>query len=217
MRKDFRRISFKAISFVLTVIMVLSLLPLNAGLMLNASASVNRNGEERTVVIASSDYQFPNVGMNLIYSQYTQVIGNLSDDAGAHAVVENILGKMAADGVTEADGVLHCGDFDYDLPTQGTHGIESYRDAISSVIDPDDPDHVVIMGNHDQNSNAYFAKTTEYILVLLTYSLYNKIKSENIGEKHRVRAKCLSPVQSTFPPPCRREKMSDIISFFKAM
>lgn len=148
-----------ALSVILSLLMVFTSIAVLPDVMMTAFASVTRDGEERTVVIASSDFQFPNSGSNLIYSDYTRVIGNLSDDAGSNAVVDNILAKMAADGITEADGVLHCGDFDYDLPAQGTHGIESYRDAISAVIDPDSPDHVVIMGNHDQTPNAYFAST----------------------------------------------------------
>ena len=159
MRKDFRRISLKAISLILTVIMVFSVIPVNTGMLLKSSAAVTRNGEERTVVIACSDYQFPNSGNADISSQYTAVIGNLTGDAGSHAVVENILGKMAADGITEADGVLHCGDFDHDLPTQGTTGIVSFRDAISDVVNSDYTNVVAIMGNHDQSTNQYFTTT----------------------------------------------------------
>ena len=52
----------KAVALVLAVVMVLSGVPVRFGLLFKTEATVTCDGEQRTVVVASSDYQYPNQG-----------------------------------------------------------------------------------------------------------------------------------------------------------
>ena len=141
----------KALSILMTLMMILSTLS-----VLPASFTViAADTSDRTIVIASSDYQYCNSsndnggsGGSYAYSGIT-AYGN----DGSKQVVQNILNVMkTTNGITSADGFLFCGDYDYDLTYSVSNtqaGVNSLKEAISGVITPTSDNTVLVQGNHD--------------------------------------------------------------------
>lgn len=87
--------------------------------------------EDVTTVIACSDFQAEN--------------GNEE----GQEIVSSILGAMAEDGITKADGFICAGDYDYDTTnnvTGTTTGVAALKEAIDGVVEDN---IVLIQGNHD--------------------------------------------------------------------
>jgi len=84
--------------------------------------------EEKTTILAFSDFQAPN--------------GNIT----GKAQIAEILAAMAKDGITSADGLFVCGDYDYEYDdTKG--GILSVKQAVNGVVGEN---MVFVQGNHDK-------------------------------------------------------------------
>lgn len=156
MKKDQKQGMRKIIALMLTVLMVLSVLPLNAGLLWQAAAEETESGKTaKTVVIAASDYQYcnssgDNGGSGDSYDVYG--VGAYGNE-GSKRVVQRILGVMAdQNGITSADGFLFCGDYDYDLTqsvSNTSSGLDSLKQAVSGVITSTPDNSVFVQGNHD--------------------------------------------------------------------
>lgn len=115
----------RAVSFILALIMVLSLAP----------ASAFAAGEDTVYVLAASDFQHPN--------------GNT---AGADVVKK--LGTVIKNaGFTEFDGYLHAGDYvfsSHNVQSDTETGIKDMMSAVSSVFPSITYDNtVLVQGNHD--------------------------------------------------------------------
>ena len=82
---------------------------------------------ETTTILACSDFQASN--------------GN----ASGKQQVSAILGAMAKDGITSADGFFVCGDYDYEY-TDTKGGITALKQAVSGVVTEN---MVFVQGNHD--------------------------------------------------------------------
>ncbi len=84
-----------------------------------------------TTIIACSDFQNP------------------SGNAEGKNEVKSILQAMAADGIDKADGLLCCGDYDYDLSyseTETKSGVDALKNAVKDVVS----DNLIFgQGNHD--------------------------------------------------------------------
>lgn len=88
--------------------------------------------EAVTTVIAASDFQPKNGGKNGITE------------------VEKIIGIIENDGITQADGFLFCGDYDYgtfEVPEKTKEGISLLTGALSHMVSQQNM--VFIQGNHD--------------------------------------------------------------------
>ena len=103
--------------------------------------------EGRVIVVACSDYQYPND------DRYG--VGYTGNDGSAY-IVSTIAGHMISDGISEVDGFICAGDYDYDLYRREdcTHdGIESLTNALTgSQLINDDTQKVMVQGNHDPAS-----------------------------------------------------------------
>ena len=102
---------------------------------------------ERTVVVACSDYQYPNED-----SYYLGDVGN----SGGEILMSQVAGVMVDAGITDVDGFLCAGDYDFDLmqdPYYTAEGINSLMFAAntSGLTNPD-TEFVFVQGNHDPQS-----------------------------------------------------------------
>ena len=116
--------------------------------LFSAMAESSASGD-RIVVVACSDYQYPNGD---VYG-----IGHTGNDGGAY-VVSQIAGQMAENGINGVDGFLCAGDYDVDLnySAQDTHdGIVSLTTALNNSGLTDENTKIVLtQGNHDPKSTA---------------------------------------------------------------
>lgn len=89
----------------------------------------DQDSAEELHILACSDFQAPN--------------GN----ASGKQQVAAILSAMAQDGITSADGLFVCGDYDYEY-TDTSGGITALKQAVSGVVNQN---MVFVQGNHDSD------------------------------------------------------------------
>lgn len=120
-RKDLIMKTKRFLAVILSLVMLLCMLPVFA------------SAQDAVTLLAGSDFQNPD--------------GN---DAGKKEV-NAIIDAMMNDGVTSADGLLFCGDYDHDLtmlPGPTSKGVNAVRECVDRIVDPNAP-HIFIQGNHD--------------------------------------------------------------------
>lgn len=103
----------------------------SSGSDLSGANSSNTSAGTVTTVLAASDFQ--------------HIDGN---EAG-QAIIESIVSAMVAQGQTEFDGFLFCGDYahhTYGVVEETVEGIKAIKESVSSVVTEN---MVFIQGNHD--------------------------------------------------------------------
>lgn len=153
-----QKFSKRSVSIFLTLLFVLSAFAPAAGTFtLQAAAQTPAAGESVTVV-ACSDFQY----RNTVPEAYSSGLGTTaSGDAGGKALLQAISAQMANAGVSNADGFICAGDYDYDLNSRNTTSqinitsgaIAAMKEGVSAITS-DDTAFVNIQGNHDPQSTA---------------------------------------------------------------
>lgn len=153
-----QKLSKRSVSIFLTLLFVLSAFAPAAGTFeLQAAAQTPAAGESVTVV-ACSDFQY----RNSVPEAYSSGLGTTaSGDAGGKALLQAISAQMANAGVSNADGFICAGDYDYDLNSRNTTSqinitsgaIAAMKEGVSAITS-DDTAFVNIQGNHDPQSTA---------------------------------------------------------------
>ncbi|MBE6543373.1 MAG: hypothetical protein E7675_03155 [Ruminococcaceae bacterium] len=119
--------SFKILSLIMCFVMLLSVMP--------SFAVLAENGE--TTIITCSDFQ-----------------ATAGSTAGM-INMKNILTKIKGDGITSADGLFFCGDYDVDtygdIPST-KEGIKFMKMALSGMVP--EKNMVLVQGNHDAPAGA---------------------------------------------------------------
>ncbi len=114
-----------------------------SGLRIEAQAQTPAAGET-TTVIACSDYQYPN-------TDYYGV--SATGNAGGAIVVGRIAAQMQNAGISDVDGFLCAGDYDYDLNRRGNDtraGVDSLTSAATTGgLIGSGTTFVNVQGNHD--------------------------------------------------------------------
>ncbi|MBQ1553278.1 MAG: metallophosphoesterase, partial [Clostridia bacterium] len=154
-----QKLSKRSVSIFLTLLFVLSAFAPAAGTFeLQAVAQTPVGDEAVTTVIACSDFQY----RNTVPAEYSSGLGTTaSGDAGGKALLQAISAQMANAGVSNADGFICAGDYDYDLNSRNTTSqinitsgaIAAMKEGVSAITS-DDTAFVNIQGNHDPQSTA---------------------------------------------------------------
>ena len=111
--------------------LILTLAVVISGMAMTTLAGAATSGQE-IVVIAGSDFQNRN-----------------GDEAGG-VVISNIFNAMEADGITKADGLLFCGDYDYASignAAETVIGVNAFKGLVKDKVDEESL--VLVQGNHD--------------------------------------------------------------------
>ncbi len=91
------------------------------------------DSNKEIIVLAGSDFQHP------------------SGPSAGKQVMDNIISVMQEDGITQADGFLFCGDYDYDTygnASQVTEGVNAVKASAKKVV-TNEENIVLVQGNHD--------------------------------------------------------------------
>ena len=163
--------------------------------------------EGTTVVVACSDYQYPNTD---VYE-----VGQTGNDGGA-VIAGRIAGQLVEAGVSSVDGFLCAGDYDYDLSRTDEDtaaGIASLTGAVSaSGLTGSDTDFVFLQGNHDSSGVA--GGTSEsgnndpasgaygvYVLNERDYSWGGGYEYGVMGAAQNLRDYCYDKIWTNFTAP----------------
>ena len=134
----------KSISILLSLFMVFSVVSVAGVAFLTEAEAQTPAAGETTTVVACSDYQHPNDNRYNV---------GATGNAGGAIVVGDIVNKMQSDGISDIDGFLCAGDYDYDNNGDVASGIASLTNAVAPITD-DDTYSVFVQGNHDPQSTA---------------------------------------------------------------
>ncbi|MCR5781558.1 MAG: VWA domain-containing protein, partial [Clostridia bacterium] len=140
----------KAISLFLSVLMVFSVVSVGMIAMpVEAQAQTPVSDETTTTVVACSDYQYMNSDT---YSM------GATGNAGGEVLVSRVAAQMQNAGISDVDGFICAGDFDYDLnrtESDTRAGVDSLANAATaSGLIGSGTNTVYVQGNHDPTSTA---------------------------------------------------------------